>query len=529
LHIPQSRIANWNERAICYYAFPVRSLNPYHMKFARLILTFQPIYLAIVVLSAQIAVNKSASAQNTPSPTPVNLSNSPVCLAELPNQIQKITTRPLLAKARWGIAVDSLSSGKTLYSQERNKYFIPASNVKLLTSAAALTRLKPEFRIRTSIYTTDSEGRSLLLVGRGDPSFSNPQLRELVTQLQAKNYRQIDRLTLSDRYFQGTTIHPTWEWEDVQYYYGTTVNSLILNQNAVDLTVSPQTVGVPLKYTWSDRVAVWDRKIINEGITTEANVPANLQLIQIPGKSDLKIQGQLPVGNPPESESLAIIDPAKYFTDSFNIALRSQDIIVKEIKPLLATETVTPQTEVAFVESPPLADLVMEVNQNSNNLYAEVLLRTLGASDRQNSQEDPSILGLAAIQETLKQIGVDPKTYKIVDGSGLSRHNLVSPESLIQTLKAMDKSPYAQIYRQSLPASGVNGTLKNRFGGVENLIQAKTGTMTGVSALSGYITPQDYEPLVFSIIVNQSDQKAIATRQAIDEVVVLLTRLRSCQ
>jgi D-alanyl-D-alanine carboxypeptidase/D-alanyl-D-alanine-endopeptidase (penicillin-binding protein 4) len=491
------------------------------MKFARLIVTCQPIYLAILVLSAQISVAKSASAQNS-------VSLSPVCSANLPTEIQKIVTRPLLAKARWGIAVDSLAGGKSLYSQERDKYFIPASNVKLLTTAAALTRLKPDFRIRTSIYTTDFARKSLLLVGRGDPSFSNLQLKQLVRQLQAKNYQQIDKLTLSDRYFQGTTTHPTWEWEDVQYYYGTTVNSLILNQNAVDLNISPQTVGSPLKYEWSDPVAVWDRKVENQSITAEANLPATLQLTQIPGKSVLKIQGQLPVTNSPELESLAVIDPTKYFTDSLQIVLRSQGIIVKEIKLLLATEAIKPQTEVAFVESPPLTDLLMEVNQNSNNLYAEVLLRTLGALNRQKAQEDASILGLAAIQDILNQIGIDPKTYKIVDGSGLSRHNLVTPESLIQTLKAMDQSPYAKIYRQSLPASGINGTLKNRFGGVENLIQAKTGTMTGVVALSGYITPKDYEPLVFSIIVNQSDQKAIATRQAIDEVVVLLTRLRRC-
>ncbi|PSB03223.1 D-alanyl-D-alanine carboxypeptidase/D-alanyl-D-alanine endopeptidase [Merismopedia glauca] len=498
------------------------------MNFYHLIVNLKPIYLPILLLTAQISLIKPASAQNSVQATPVDNSSPRICPANLPSEIQKITTRPLLAKARWGIAVETLSGGKTLYSQERDKYFIPASNVKLLTSAAALTRLGSDFRIRTSIYATDSPKQSLLLVGRGDPSFSNPQLRELVRQLQAKNYTQIEELKVSDRYFQGTTTHPTWEWEDVQYYYGTIVNSLILNQNAVGLTIYPQKVGNPLNYVWSDPLAVWGRPVANESLTSEANSAANLQLIGIPGKSLLKIQGQLPVGSQPESQSLAVIDPAKYFTDSFQVALLSVGIKVKAVKFLSTTEAPNPETEVAFVESPPLTDLLMEVNQNSNNLYSEVLLRTLGAIKQPKQDYDVSVVGLSTIKDTLKQIGVDPQSYIIVDGSGLSRHNLVSPDSLIQTLKAMDKSPYASVYRQSLPASGMNGTLKNRFGNAVNLIQAKTGTMTGVVALSGYITPTDYEPLVFSIIVNQSDQKAIATRQSIDEVVILLTRLRRC-
>jgi serine-type D-Ala-D-Ala carboxypeptidase/endopeptidase (penicillin-binding protein 4) len=486
------------------------------------------IALPILLLSTQITLAKPTKAQNPVQSVPVSGSNAPVCPANLPSEIEKITTRPLLAKARWGIAIEPLAGGKSLYSQESSQFFIPASNTKLLTSAAALTRLKPDFRIRTSIYAIADSKQSLLLVGRGDPTLTNSQLRELVKQLQGKNYREITVLKVSDRYFQGTTTHRSWEWEDVQYYYGTTVNSLILNQNAVEMTIAPQNVGNTLKYTWSDPIAAWGRPIDNQGVTAPANSAASLQLIGFPGKPLLKIQGQLPASSPPETESLAIIDPVRYFTDSLRISLLSAGIKVRENKVVSDKEAINVGSEVAFVESPPVSELLMELNQNSNNLYAEVLLRTMGALNRQNPTDDVADLGLSALKDTLQQIGVDPQTYSIVDGSGLSRHNLVSPDSLIQTLKAMDKSPYAQIYRQSLPASGVNGTLKNRFGNAVNLVQAKTGTMTGVVALSGYITPKNYQPLVFSIIVNQSNQKAIATRQAVDEVVLLLTRLRRC-
>jgi D-alanyl-D-alanine carboxypeptidase/D-alanyl-D-alanine-endopeptidase (penicillin-binding protein 4) len=186
----------------------------------------------------------------------------------------------------------------------------------------------------------------------------------------------------------------------------------------------------------------------------------------------------------------------------------------------------TSEREVATVESPSLAKLLVETNQESNNLYAEVLLRTLGAVVRGDTTE----LGVKKIKDTLTALGVNPESYVLADGSGLSRQNLVSPEAIAQTLKRMAQTPEASIYRASLPTAGVNGTLVRRFLNTSALgnLQAKTGTLTGVSALSGYLNVSGYQPLVFSLMVNQSDQSPAIQRQAIDEIVLLLTRLRSC-
>jgi D-alanyl-D-alanine carboxypeptidase/D-alanyl-D-alanine-endopeptidase (penicillin-binding protein 4) len=153
-------------------------------------------------------------------------------------------------------------------------------------------------------------------------------------------------------------------------------------------------------------------------------------------------------------------------------------------------------------------------------------LRTLGAGGSGDTTEQ----GLKKITETLTALGVNSQSYVLVDGSGLSRQNLVSPEAIAQTLRAMARSPESSFYRASLPVAGISGTLKNRFLNTpaQGIVQAKTGTVSGVVALSGYIDAPSYEPLVFSIIVNQSDRPATTLKQAVDEIVLLLTRLRRC-
>jgi D-alanyl-D-alanine carboxypeptidase/D-alanyl-D-alanine-endopeptidase (penicillin-binding protein 4) len=178
--------------------------------------------------------------------------------------------------------------------------------------------------------------------------------------------------------------------------------------------------------------------------------------------------------------------------------------------------------------------LLVETNQESNNLYAESLLRTLQASAKRSpdadANSDSADIGLNELKATLTELGVDPESYVLADGSGLSRQNLVSPKAIAQTLKLIAQTKEAAVYRASLPVAGISGTLRRRFNNTaaQGNLQAKTGTLTGVSALSGYLNVPSYQPLVFSIIVNQSDQSTETLRQAIDEIVLLLTRLRSC-
>lgn len=551
------------------------------------------------------------------------LSSESICPAQLGTAIEAVINRPQFRRARWGILVEPLSPktrNRALYSLNADRYFIPASNTKLLTTAAALLALSSDYRIRTSVY--DAGGGTLRVVGRGDPSLTDTQLRDLAQQLKRQGVRNVRELIVEDGYFRGDVVDPTWEWEDVQADYGMPVNSLIVNQNAVELTLSPQQLGQPLRVNGSDAIALSQWRIDNKSVTAEAGAPNSVTVTAVLGQPVLRIKGQLAIDAEPETFGMAILDPTNYFLQHFRrvlaleginlekvsvvsaaklqskqlpnnklsnlvgqasrlVAQRGQDahstkgnwmlfnlavskgaytlfsppdFLARHHEHLLTTKdenpsSLTPHTlpptayfqiskngerELAAVESPPVSALVFETNQESNNLYAEVLLRTLQVSTQTfastSPDDDSADIGLKQMKASLTALGVNPESYVLVDGSGLSRHNLLSPDAIAQTLQLMTQTPHAQVYRASLPIAGVSGSLKNRFRNTaaQGRVYAKTGGMTGVSALSGYLDVPGYQPLVFSIIVNQSDQSFATLRQAIDEIVLLLTRLHSC-
>lgn len=485
------------------------------------------------------SINPSVSLQLAQK-SPSSASSASICPAQLEAAIDAVINRPQFRRARWGILIESLSPqaiNPVLYSHDAQRYFIPASNVKLLTTAAALHQLGSDFRIKTSIYQTSTN--SLRVVGRGDPSLTNTQLKDLAQQLKRQGVRYVPQLIVDPGYFQGETINLTWDWQDIQSDYGTSVNSLILNQNAVELTLSPQKIGQPLRISWSDMIAAQQWKIANNSVTSKVSTPDSITVSAVFGQPLLQIKGQLAVDAKPEIIGLPVLDPDKYFLQHLQAALAAEGITVASAAVRTNTQT-SGDRELAKIESPPLASLLIETNQESNNLYAEVLLRTLGATTSNSGAgrgvlpllptTDIAELGLQQIKQALTSLGVNPQSYVLADGSGLSRQNLVSPEAITQTLKLIAQTPQAATYRASLSIAGVNGTLERRFVNTvaQGNLQAKTGTLTGASALSGYLNVPDYQPLVFSIMVNQSHESPTLQRQAIDEIILLLTHLRFC-
>lgn len=498
--------------------------------------------LLLIWLATQLCLGQTATAASTTrlvasSDSSVKSAQSPpLCPAQLSTAIDGVTNRTEFSRGRWGILVQALASASTLYSRDATKYFIPASNVKLLTTAAALQQLGTSFRIRTSVYG-NSNG-DLTVVGRGDPSLSDVQLTALAQQLRRRGVRQVNQLTAVDNYFQGTAINPTWEWEDLLADYGVPVNSLILNQNTVAVKLLPQQLGQPLRVVWADAAVAERWQIVNTSVTAKPGEPASISISRKLPNSGLTITGKLGIDAKPETLTFAVTNPSKSFLTRFHWALASAGINVTTIAPNSTQTTIDirqrlAMRELAAIVSPPLSQLLAQTNQQSNNLYAEVLLRTLGVSATPAlaiASDSTAELGLQQVKVVLTKLGVNPDSYVLADGSGLSRHNLVSPEAIAQTLHAMAKSPVASIYRASLPIAGVSGTLQHRFQGsaADGIVQAKTGSMSGVVALSGYIYPPNYEPLVFSVIVNQSDQPGANVRQAIDQIVLLLSRLHRC-
>jgi serine-type D-Ala-D-Ala carboxypeptidase/endopeptidase (penicillin-binding protein 4) len=473
-------------------------------------------------------------AQTPPSPP-----SQGFCQSQLEPTIAGIINRPELRRARWGILVETLEGGgdRTLYRRDSEQFFIPASTAKLLTSAAALQHLGPDFRMRTSIYGSNPTGgqiETLRVVGRGDPTIGKTQLEAIAQQLQQQGIQQVGELIGEDSYFVGSPVHPNWEWEDVQAGYGAPVNSLIFNQNTVDFTLTPQGLGQPLSVTWANPGEQNRWQIENRSTTVSTDSREFLKVGREFNRPLVRVSGQLHVGSAAEEVAIAVAEPAENFLGYFRQALNGVGITTGRERVSDEFRNGPNQQELAAIISPPLSELIVQVLQRSNNLYTEVLLRSLGANPQGKGKnplpEETREAGLQVLKATLTELGVDPSSYDLVDASGLSRRNLVSPESLVQTLRGMAQSPHFDIYREALPLAGVSGTLRTRFRNTPaaQTVRAKTGTLTGASGLSGYVPNSEYNMVLFSILVNQSDQSAAMLRTAIDEIVVLLTRLERC-
>ncbi|GJD24127.1 probable D-alanyl-D-alanine carboxypeptidase [Rivularia sp. IAM M-261] len=474
----------------------------------------------LLLLGAQLNTVPVAQAQ-TPTPTPTPRT---ICPAQLASNLDTVINRPLFNRVRWGLLVQNLN-GQTLYNRDANKLFTPASNTKLLTTAAALQQLGANFRIRTSVY---QEANGVLrVVGRGDPSITDTQLTALAKQLKAKGITRINKLIADDSFVQGDVVVPSWQWEDIQSDYGAAFGSFVVNENAFTIRLAPQAVGRPLQINWAEpnEARIW--RLLNLSATAANDQPTDLSVTRDLSGNVLRIQGQLAANASPFAVTLPVVDPNFFFLRRFRTALASEGITLNETA-VEATGATT--TEVAAIQSPTLGELAAKTNVDSNNLYAESLLNALAVRQTRKPGQTTSALGLEVLKTTLTQLRVNPTSYFIVDGSGLSRKNLISPEALVQVLQGMAKVPTASIFRASLPIAGRTGTLKNRFRGTpaEGIVVAKTGTVGGVVSLSGYITTVNYEPLVFSVIVNQTEQPARVLRQAVDEMVVTMTQLRRC-
>ena len=464
-------------------------------------------------------------AESKPKPAIQNLDKQPsLCTRQLSTEIERVINRPKLMRSRWGIEIQTIT-GKHVYSLDGDKFFNPASAAKLLVSAAGLLEFGANYRLKTPIYSQGNPPvlKSLRIYGQGDPTLSSQSLKNIVHQLQSRGVERIENLIIDDRYLEPPAVNPTWEWIDVHSYFATAVNSTILNQNTVTLTLLPQQVGEPVKFFWDDAIAASQWQVINQATTGKADLKYAVEIDGDLGKPLLKLRGELAVNEPPDVWDLAVVDPARYFLESLRLQLVKGGISITRgtviDRPMELSDL--PDTEIMAIYAPPMQKILAEINQASNNLYAEVLGKILARRLKLDTSK--------AIAYHLQKIGIAPEKYVLVDASGLSRQNLVTPQTLVKLLQLMARSSDPQTahsYRQSLAVAGKSGTLKNRFTNtpIQGNLWGKTGTLTGVGALSGYMNSSNI-PLVFSIIVNNSELKNREIRQAIDEIVAIVNRL----
>lgn len=470
------------------------------------------------------------SAQTNTQTNPVSPPAPSQCVATLGATIDKIIQQPALRTAYWGISVQPLKASRPFYSKNADQLFLPASNAKLLTTAAAFTVLGAQLPRQTPVFATGQAPtlNTVRIVGQGDPSFSDRNLEQLALALKAKGVQSIGTLIGDDSLFQGRRLAPSWSWEDLQGGDGLAVNSLMLNGNIISAKVTPQSLGQPLKLEWlASTLPSSFGTVRNFSKTTDGSKPNLVEIDREEGQ--FLVQGQLRSGSGPETIEVPVPDPGLAFLERFRVVLQSHRIQVSRLSVVGTPSPQSGETLIASVPFPSLSTLAAEANQQSNNLYAETLLRLMGSAGQPLGESTPD-RGLRVLKQTLTRLGVDPNGYQLADGSGLSRKNLVSPKAMVETLRAIAQSPNRDAFRASLAVAGQSGTLRQRFLGtpIAGHFYGKTGTLEGISALSGFLELPSSPPFVLSILVNHSTQSSATLRQAIEQIMIGIAQANSC-
>lgn len=505
----------------------------------------------------------------TPSPTPFPVQT----LADLQSKIRTRMLSPDARRGRVGIKIVSLNSGKIIFENDSEKYFMPASNMKNFTVATAMERLGPDFKFVTKVYANaaaDSSGTvkgSLIIKGGGDISISNafdplfPKeinpywgIDRLADKIVAAGVKRVEGDIVGDEsYFHGFAIPATWEWDDLQSYYGTEISALPLNDNAVDVSVIPGSAGNQCIARISPPNQIM--RIVNKCLTNTAGLKRDLRISKKIDQNVIEIGGTIPAGDAEYRESVAFTHPAELFVALLKERLLKKGVTVTGRSRILepgdlyfAVTNGSPTfAGIAQLQSPPFSVIAAKTMKPSQNMYTETILWTLGevertvprkalepsivdgfggqirgleAASRRNSSE----IGLNVVKSFLIKIGIPSDGIVQYDGSGLSRHDLITPSAVVTLYSYMAKqSKYSQAWRDSLTIGGVDGTLKNRFKGTaaQGNIRGKTGTIDQVSALSGYLTTASGEQIIISIVVNGVPVQGLRT-SLIDDIVVNL-------
>ena len=481
-------------------------------------------------------------------------------LPELQAKISEILAKPELESAIVGVKVVSLDNGRVLFEENANKLLRPASNMKLYTVATALDRLSPDYRFVTSVYAStrpDASGLvrgNLTIYGRGDPSiaarFNNGDymkaIDDLATRIVAAGVKRVEGDLVGDEtYFVGPKYGSGWTWEDLTWYYGAEVTPLSVNDNALDLFVKPgPAVGQPALITTGPPDPLL--KIVNKVITSAKGVPRELSIHRGLADNTITVTGSLPVDDRGYSGGIGISHPALLFVYLLRSSLAQKGVVITgkslttgEISqpslitgvPVTYTQTSpTPvQNEIATLQSPPFSVIAAQTLKPSQNLYTELILRTLGKmtpapATMSSLNQTSENLGVEAVKTFLKTVGIRPETLVLDDGSGLSRSDMVTAESTVQLLTFMSKHRYATAFRDALPIAGVDGTLRNRMRGTAaaNNVRAKTGSLSSAASLGGYVTTAAGERLAFTIMVNNYARDVEPRSMCIDPIAVLL-------
>lgn len=461
---------------------------------------------------------------------------------ELQQDIQTLISAPDFSNAFIGISVQSLNTGEYLYKYNADKNFIPASNLKLLTTATALNYLGSDFKYSTKIYLDgelhqngEFEG-NIIIRASGDPTLSkffHDEPLNIIDHwakiLDSLGIRSIQgNLIGDDRYFDDRYYGTGWAWDDMLFPFSAQVNALSFNDNKLDFFVfqgdsTGETTDISI-YPENSYI-----RIINNVKTGSENDLTDISVIREFGTNLLELKGVIAYDSTNknfEKISATIDNPTLFFLNIFREKLESNQIRFRgallDIDDINFKPDYRQLDPVIEYVSPSLEEIINIINKSSHNLAAEMLLKTIGKEST----------GIGGFEEGIEQVnkfladnGINTSAIEIYDGSGLSRLNLISPNYIVTLLSVMHRSKYKYIYKYSLARPGEFGTLERRLRNTlaEKNVAAKTGSMNNVSTISGYVTTRDNEELAFSIMIQSYTVPRSMTHNLQDLILMRLS------
>ena len=432
---------------------------------------------------------------------------------------------------RFGLLVTT-EEGRVLIAVNPDSRFIPASNTKLLTTAAAFANLagldRPDAAggAAVALVPASRRGHDVVLTGHGDARLSSAAdctvncLSALADAVAART-RRVRNVIGDDSLFPDQRWSPGMSWNNIQSGYGTGISALTLDDNEVRMRVAPGAPGQPPTIE-----ALPYYEMVNVATTAPAGGEARLRVDRMPGSRSLRLSGTIPAGAEVETIRLGVDDPAHFAAWRLRTLLEARGVRVTggveaRHRPFAAANddparrTGAPAPRPAEPEAlarltpPPLAEDLTLTNKVSQNLHTELLLRRLGLIAGSGSIED----GVARIAAMMERAGVPRTAWDLSDGSGMSTYNRLSPRAAVALLRWAAAQPWGATWRSTFPVAGVDGTLARRFRGtpLEGRLFAKTGTLNATNALSGYLIARSGRTLVFSMYANDVPGEAGAT------------------
>ncbi len=434
---------------------------------------------------------------------------------ELTAAIDAILADPRLTDSAASVVVRDAQTGEVLYERNPNLRLNPASNAKLFSSTAALDNLGTGYTFDTAaVSSAPIRGRTLAgdlyLQGGGDPTILASDYASLADQLHDRGIRKVQgNLFADDSFFDEVPLGTAWSWDDEPYYYSAVTSALTVapdtdyDSGTVIVTAAPGArPGADPRISMTPKTGVL--RIVNQARTTAAGTSDTLSIDRRHASNAVIISGTIPTDADPTVDWVTVPNPTKYAADVFIRALRAEHI---DISGRFSERTAPASSRtLASHESMPVSDVMTPFMKLSNNMHAEALVKTMGQETSGTGSWDD---GLAVELDYVAGIGVDTSGLRLSDGSGLSRFDLVSARNISDLLVAVQDEPWFTGWYDSLPIAGnpdrfVGGTLRSRMVGTPaaNNLHGKTGSLTSVSALSGYVTNADGRELVFSMLTN---------------------------